>query len=544
MMFLEAKKLLATLRDAEKIPFMMCMSGTSDLLEFYLRAHAAKKGVEAKINTLTFGTMAQHLFTESTSLEIFLLLPWDLAPECDWRSGISKSKVDLNTILARADDIIAKFANRKLARLAYLPAPIPPVYAAWDDNVRLNTELTNLALKQGATLLSKDFFSLTAYLSNGSPLDGTSVSTVASILIDLLLTPSSENFKLVATDADNTLWAGIVGEDGVNGVSAEPQDCSFKHFIYQMFLLRLKSAGILLALVSRNDEDLVRAVLDKESMPLANEDFVAVCSGYGAKSGYIRDLASDLNLSTDSIVFIDDNLVELAEVSSSIPEITCQAFPKKEEDLPVFLDKLAKLFDRKTVTDEDMKRTEMYNRRAQTLSQQKNKGNGLESFLKDLDMILTVHNRTNGDWKRAHQLINKTNQFNMNGRRIDEAEINNILNEGGQIFTASLEDRTGSHGEILACLIDRTGRVHSFVMSCRVFQRRVENTFLLWLLNYWNGPPLLFVFSPTTRNEPFRNFISNRAFSNVGDCWTIDPIVFSSIHADDALLFKVNENIS
>jgi FkbH-like protein len=539
MKFLEAKKLLAAMQNAEKLPFLLCMSGTSDQLELYLRAHAARNCVDAQVSVLPFGTLGQHLLSEAIGSEVFLLVPWDLAPECDWRSGMSGGLVDANVILDRAEQVANLLSKRKRARLAYLQAPIPPLCIAMSDNVRLATELTALAAKHGAALLSSDHFSLATYLASGSPLAGGALSPVAENLVDLLLMPHSGNCKVVVTDADNTLWAGLVAEDGVDTVSAEPYGRGFRHFIYQGFLLKLKAAGILLAVVSRNDEDMVRAALSTGRMPLKNEDFVVIRAGYGAKSDHLLALAESLNLGTDSIVFIDDNPVELAEVASAIEGITCQAFPTKDEDLPVFLDLMARLFDRSNVTAEDAERTEMYLRRM--ASQPPAEGVGLERFLKDLRMILKLRDRTNDDWQRAHQLINKTNQFNLNGRRIDESQVAAVLAEGGKMFTATLEDRTGSHGEIMACLIDRNGRVQALVMSCRVFQRRVEYAFLSWVLDFWKGPTLTFAYSATERNEPIRNFLDDFAFSDAGEYLILDSEVFATAHASDISLFTILE---
>ncbi len=540
MTFLEAKKLLASMQHVEKLSFLMGMSGNPDQLELYLRAHAARTGFDAQIEVLPFGTLGQHLFSEVAGAELFLLLPWDLAPECDWRSGMNNSVWDVDAILARANQVADLLAKRKQARLAYLPAPIPPLCFAWSDNVRLATELTALAVKNGATLLSQNHFSLASYLANGSPMAGGTLSPVAEVLVDILLLPPVGTFKVVATDADNTLWSGLVGEDGVDAVSAEPHGRAFRHFVYQGFLKKLKAAGILLATISRNDEDMVRAAFDAGRMPLKLEDFVAIRAGYGSKSDHLRALAESLNLGTDSIVFIDDNPVELAEVASAMVGVTCQAFPTKDQDLPAFLDRLAILFDRRSLTVEDTERTEMYRRRV--VAKLPTGGEGLMDFLKDLRMVLTLRDRTKDDWKRAHQLINKTNQFNLNGRRMDEFQVASVLSEGGRIFTAMLDDRTGSHGEILACLVDRHGRVQSLVMSCRVFQRRVEYAFLLWLLGHWQGPALSFEFSATKRNEPFRNFLADSAFADDGECWSLDGTVFTCAHAADLLLFTIRNH--
>jgi FkbH-like protein len=181
----------------------------------------------------------------------------------------------------------------------------------------------------------------------------------------------------------------------------------------------------------------------------------------------------------------------------------------------------------------------MYRRRL--ISPPPRDSESLVNFLKSLEMVLKVRNRTGGEIARAHQLINKTNQFNLNGIRLEESDLRAVLDGGGRIITATLEDRTGNHGEILACLIDASGLVRSFVMSCRVFERRVEFAFLVWLLNHWDGPPLHFTFEATERNEPIRRFLKDRAFAPGSMGWSVNSSLFVADHSEDVDLFSVQE---
>ena len=540
MTFLEARKWLLASKGGAPLPFLLAMSGTSDALLLYLGAHAARLGLSAQPVVLPFGTLAQHLFTEPADglQELFLLLPWDLAPECDWRSGLRPGEPD--AILARAEQVAALLAKRPRASLAYLPAPIPPMCASQVDNRRVAAELLALATRLGAQIIGSEAFSLATYLANGCPMDGSWLSRVAQRLIEHFIAPPPGAFKLLATDADNTLWAGVVGEDGINAVSAEPQGRAFRHFIYQGFLRRLKAAGVLLAVVSRNDEDMVRAPLASTRMPLTPDDFVAVCAGYGTKSDSVLRLAKSLNIGLDAIAFVDDNPVELAEVAAALPRIACIPFPSVDDALPTFLEHLSSLFDRSHTTAEDAERTEMYRRRQAAIPPSEEEG--LMGFLKGLDMVLTLSERSEGDWTRAHQLINKTNQFNLNGERLSETALAGLLAEGARLFTATLEDRTGSHGEILACLIESSGRVRALVMSCRVFQRRVEYAFLSWLLGLWEGPPLRFAFAVTERNEPVRHFLADPAFTAGAMACSVDGARFVAAHANDLALFTLRES--
>ncbi|MEQ1693768.1 MAG: hypothetical protein ABMA00_20940, partial [Gemmatimonas sp.] len=164
-------------------------------------------------------------------------------------------------------------------------------------------------------------------------------------------------------------------------------------------------------------------------------------------------------------------------------------------------------------------------------------GADLTAFLRGLTMSLTIHDRSAGDRTRAVQLINKTNQFNLNGRRVTDDEVAAILDGGGRLYTCTLSDRTGTHGEILACLIDHAGVVRSLVMSCRVFQRRVEYAFFAWLGDR-PGAPNRLEFVSTPRNEPIHQFLEDASFASSSDGMTaMDAREFAQAHAADLTLF-------
>jgi FkbH-like protein len=274
-------------------------------------------------------------------------------------------------------------------------------------------------------------------------------------------------------------------------------------------------------------------------MALREDDFVAIIASYHAKSAQIAALAQQLNLGLDAFVYVDDNPVELAEIGSALPQVTTLAFPDREEGLPEFLLRLSALFARETVTPEDRERTELYRRRAYGIAPSTAQGADLTQFLAGLEMQLVLHDRSQGDRTRAVQLINKTNQFNANGRRWTDEEVAALLTRGGRLFTASLQDRTGSHGEILACLIGPDHTMEALVMSCRVFQRRVEYGFLLALgaREVW---PTAVRFTPTERNEPFRQFLADPAFDHgSNDIRPFDGRDFARRHQDTLRLFEV-----
>lgn len=540
MNFLEAHKLVKGFTGGEDLHFLLAASGTVEPLDLYLKAHAARRSRALLYRTLPFNTMAQWSFSQpqAGASEVALMLPWDFVPEADWRSGVPATTVDMTTLKERASALAERLRSRPNLRVIYLPAAIPPLFPDHHQDGELAIWLLELTQSLGAIQLPRDAFALGSYLGSGTPVAAASMSAVADAIVEAA-NRSEAVGKVLVTDLDQVMWAGVIGEDGPDGIECAPEGRGYRHFLYQTVLAKLEREGILLAAVSKNDPDLAAAPFRNGSTVLKESQFVSLLASYNAKSAQISALAERLNLGLDSFVFVDDNPVELAEVTAALPMVRCIRFPETEDEMPAFLRELGIPFSRRVVTDEDRQRTEMYRRRLDGLVPESASGSDLTAFLQALEMRLEIRDRSAGDRTRAVQLINKTNQFNLNGRRIADSEVGQILAAGGRLFTAALEDRNGSHGEILACLLDATGMVRSLVMSCRVMQRRVEYAFLAWLAQGEN-PPHTLEFRATNRNSPFRTFLEDRAFSiGDGEGFEFAPDLFMEDHLDDLGLFEV-----
>jgi FkbH-like protein len=543
MNFLEAHKLVTSFAGGPPLPFLLAMSGTPDKLDLFLRAAAAHRGRSAAPRTLSFNTLAQHLLAEprAEEPEVFVLLPWDFVPEADWRSGFPTATLDAEDLRRRAQATADQIARRRAAGVLYVPVPLPPLFADPAQTANLERWLLGLVGGLGAHILPVETFSLGSYLSNGSPFAGTQLGTVAESIVACVTKAVVEPRKVLVTDLDNVMWHGVIGEDGLEGIHYGSEGVGFRHFLYQTFLAKLKREGTLLAAVSRNDEELANGPFRSGRMSLGTDDFVVIVASYNAKSAQIKQIAEQLNLGLDAFVFVDDNPIEVAEVSTALPATTVVQFPPSDDALPQFFQQLAALFPRTTVTSEDAERTEMYRRRLEGMVPTDAAGTDLTAFLRDLQMSLVIHDRSQGDRTRAVQLINKTNQFNVNGRRVTDEEVGAILAAGGWLYTASLTDRTGSHGEIFAALIDAEHVMRSLVMSCRVFQRRVEFAFFAWLAGEGAAPRGL-DFVKTPRNEPVQQFLRDPIFSGArtdAEIVQFDPAAFVRAHRADLELFSL-----
>jgi FkbH-like protein len=521
--FLEAAKLVKNFTSERKEHFLFAVSGTADQIVLYLKANAARRGVEAEVSTLPFGTLDQFTFNGSSEgEELFLLTSMDLVPAGDWRSGFPNSTANEQALLEEAGAFVARILSRPHVKIAYLPTPLLPIFPNDQAQANFEAELSELVRTAGACILPPELFSLGSYFATGAAVNGAHASEVAEIIENFREARPPGSCKVLVTDLDNVVWSGVVAEDGEEGISAHPDGVGYMHYVYQSYLLALKNRGILIAVVSRNDLEIAVKPFKTETMPLKEEDFIAFIASYNAKSAQIKALAKQLNLGLEAFVFIDDNPVEIAEVSTALPEVICLQFPKSSDQIPALFSDISRLVRRDEITDEDRNRSELYQRRFKAMAPENSGGADLHEFLRSLNMTLEINEKNEDNFERAAQLINKTNQFNLNGKRFTTTEIGKFLSVGGRLITGTLSDRTGNHGEIICCLIDDKNWINSWVMSCRVFERRLEYAFLQWLAEN-TGPQLTLMHVPTDRNLPIQKFLEDSNFAKrPDDNFTLD----------------------
>ncbi|HEY0964059.1 MAG TPA: amino acid adenylation domain-containing protein [Pseudomonadales bacterium] len=280
--------------------------------------------------------------------------------------------------------------------------------------------------------------------------------------------------KVYVVDADDTLWGGIVGEEGAQGVRLEPA-----HLHLQESLLRARAAGALICIATKNNEDDVRAVFQQRTMPLRWEHLTRVCAGWGPKSESVRKLAVDLSLGLDSFVFIDDSPLECEEVLAACPGVLAIQLPPAQER-EAFLAHLW-LLDAKAATREDAARAQMYAEESQRSIARAATGSYAE-FLAALDIRVEMGRVRPDDLARVAQLSQRTNQFNTSGVRYSETELQALLQEPDtDLRCVRVGDKYGAYGLTGAIFIRRgpdAWTVFGFMLSCRVLGRGVEHTIL------------------------------------------------------------------
>ena len=334
-------------------------------------------------------------------------------------------------------------------------------------------------------------------------------------------------FKVLALDLDQTLWRGVLGEDGVEGIELTPG-----HRRLQEVAKAARAGGMLLALVTKNNlEDVKEAFRVRTDLPLQWDDFVAVEAGWQPKSESLQALSRGLKLGLDSFVFLDDSSLECAEVRSALPEVLILQVPGDEEAIGSFAAQLWPA-DVATASVEDQQRSELYrvesHRQAARAS-----SSGLKDFVRQLELELEIVTVNEANLERAAQLTQRTNQFNASGRRRSPAEIREYLTPPGHGgFLLEVKDRFGQYGLTGLVLFKDEGEsrtVDTLLLSCRVLGRGVEYELLRSLAREAaeRGRKVVRVtFARTAKNAPAEQFLRACAGREESDTAGVTAFVF------------------
>jgi FkbH-like protein len=320
--------------------------------------------------------------------------------------------------------------------------------------------------------------------------------------------------KCLVLDLDNTLWGGVLGEDGPEGIAIGQEGIGLAFREFQLAILALAQRGVVLAVASKNNPDDVFEIFDHHpEMVLRRRDFACMEIHWSPKSESLPRIAQQLNLGLDSFVFWDDEPREREVVRSQHPSVLVPEVPADPSDYARALLNL-EYFDVLNLTDEDRQRGEMYRQEADrqqwlTVAPTSDLG----EFYRSLNMQVTINRPDAYAMARFAQLTQRTNQFNFTTRRYSEGDIRAKLNDPAYaLYTIGLEDRFGKLGVIGAAIVERQTdkwRLDTFLMSCRALGRGVEDAFLATLVAdaAEAGATLHGTFIPTKKNPPARQFL-------------------------------------
>lgn len=329
--------------------------------------------------------------------------------------------------------------------------------------------------------------------------------------------------KVLVLDCDNTLWGGVVGEEGPNGIHLDPFEYPGRCFYdFHKSILNLVEHGVIVALCSKNNEPDVFEVIDSHPNCLIRRSHLAGWRvNWTDKASNIAALATELNLGLDSFVFVDDSSVECDLVKTRLPEVTVIQAPASFYDLPRLLYRDG-LFDTLAVSSEDAARTASYVAERGRVEAQSSFGSP-DEYLASLDLKAIIHEATESELPRVAQLLSKTNQFNLTTRRHSESLVREFAaSPDAAVYTLAASDRFGDLG-IVGVLIARrdgsAGVIDSLLMSCRALGRKLEIAFVdhcltaleeRWQVREWRAEYL-----PTKKNGQVAEFYDSLGFSRV-----------------------------
>ena len=378
-----------------------------------------------------------------------------------------------------------------------------------------------------ATLGREHFYSAKAWYFGSLPYSLAGENALAREIVRIENAVHGKRKKCLVLDLDNTLWGGVIGEDGIEGISLARTGLGSQYRDAQRVVKELSAQGVLLAVSSKNNpEDALLPFREHPDIVLHEEDFVAFAANWDPKPANIAAIAQKLNIGIDSLVFIDDNPLEREAVKAALPEVAVPEFPRDSSRLPEFMDEVARTyFTALRIENEDRGKTAMYRAEAQRENKRRS-SLSLDGYLASLEMKLDLHRLRPEEAARAAQLTQKTNQFNLTTRRYTEADIASMMeNDAFRLWIGTLEDRFGDYGRVVFAIIrieDTDAFVDTFLMSCRVMGRGVEETALSRIEKLLEAEEIATVrgeYIATPKNAPAQDFWPRMGYLPEGDRW-------------------------
>lgn len=523
--------------DEATYPVLLACGFTPLHLETFLAAYLQKalQGRRVKVGSGLYGdlvgTLERNLPPDTLGVAIAIEWP-DLDARLGYRVlggwGISQEEEiaqQVQASLERLGGAIERIGRSVPVAVSLPTIPLPPIshrpyceagHFELEIQARLAAFALQLAASERISIVNDQKLEerspsgtrhdLKAELLTGHPYSISHSEAVGAALAQLLAPPAPK--KGIITDLDDTLWQGLVGEIGPEAVAWDLDNHALLHGLYQQTLAALADQGTLLAVASKNEPESVELALRRADIRLNRDKIYPLEVHWKPKSESVGRILKTWNIGADSVVFVDDNAMELAEVKAAWPEIDCLLFPKDDHAATLALFRtLRDLFGKRTVGDEDRLRAESI-RSTAGFREEYVQGPQQDQFLSQAAGVLTVQFNPQSPDPRVLELVNKTNQFNLNGARYTDAEWRQQIDAPGSfLWLVSYEDKFGPLGKIAVLAGFRDGQtlnLQTWVMSCRAFSRRIEHGCLDLLFSHFEVEEVRFNFNATPKNGPLQ----------------------------------------
>ena len=505
-----------------------------DILEYYLRI----EGISPNINVGDYDNIVQDSlkYRNSNTVIIFwelVNITNDLYKEIDFYNKekfnqlIQKIKLELDLVFKNLKQtqlvLFNKFSTSYFSLYNLNKTPLDELNKILNqylvENIPNNFKLVEIGkifLKTGIknSIEIRNFYLTKALYS---------VDFYKSYSIQIrpyILSLKGQSKKVLIFDCDNTLWDGILGEDGFDNIEMSSNSIKGKIFNeVQKIALKLNNKRVILGLCSKNNMEDVEEVLNSHpDMIIKNQNLSIKKINWNNKASNLKEIADELNVGLDSIVFVDDSLFEINLIKSSLPEVTTIKVPEAIHDYPNLLRENINLFYNLYSTEEDLRKAKLYsqeNKRKKIKIEFKN----IEDYISSLELKITVAENDALNISRLAQLTQKTNQFNLTTKRYSEVDIETFLKDPEKvIYSVSTEDKYGSYGTIgLVILIIKENKaiIDTFLMSCRILGRKIEFVLMDFIINKLKTKNITTIkaeYIKTKKNHHVETFYKNCSF--------------------------------
>jgi FkbH-like protein len=556
------KTIVSSSAELRPVRIALMGNGTLNFLADTLRLWMGLEGYAAEIYQCAYGSFRQEILDKQSIFHAFEPdIVWLLAGERDANFGNIAPGADTATCEAAVSSIAGEWRqlwklirkNRPVRIIqCNLEEPLSRVFGHYEAAVQwsrsglihaLNAKLADCALWDQVTVFDLNYVAAVFGLArwrdarqwhqSKHPFSPDAYGMVAHHFARLVASMLGNSRKCIVVDLDNTLWGGVVGDEGIEGIQLGDGPAGEAFAAFQDYLKMLLDRGILLAVCSKNE----RAVAEEPfrshpSMRLKLEDISCFRANWENKADNLRQIAKTLNIGLDALVFVDDNPTERELVRSQLPEVSVVALPEDPSDYSVAL-AASCFFETISFSREDAARGQLYRENAlRDISMQA--AADLNSFLRDLDMVAESGAPDRFRLPRMAQLLAKTNQFHLTTTRYCEAELLELAqNPDLWVRWFSLRDRFGDHGLISVAILRREDdalAVDTWAMSCRVFNRGMEEFILLEMLDAARAlsvARLIGRYKPTAKNGPVADLYQRLGFSmeatdETGSRWVLN----------------------
>jgi FkbH-like protein len=518
-----------------------------------LRASAFLGGLDLTVQIGDFNAYAQEILDEGSPLygfepDVVLLAVQaeDVTPELwDGFADLDSDDVitEINRVASLYEQLVRAFRSRSSAHLVIhsLLEPPAPSLGILDTQlqhgqlaaIRKVNDAISAVTYETADVYVLDYSSLVKrrgsvawhdqrnWLTSRLPIAASELIAFAEEWIRFLHPLTGKICKALAVDLDNTLWGGVLGEDGIEGIQLNDEYPGAGYRSLQRVMLDLIRRGVVLAICSKNNHDeAVDALQNHPGMLLHLHDFASLRINWKDKATNLREIAQELNVGIDSLAFLDDNSIECAWVQAQLPEVTVIELSSDPMKHAATL-RAAPVFERLSLTEEDRVRSRLYADQRQR-NELAESTTSLEDFYRSLGMVVEIEAVNSKTLARASQLTQKTNQFNLTTRRYTEQQLTELVSsDDSNIYTVRVRDRFGDNG-IVGVAIIRYGQeaceIDSFLLSCRVIGRTIETAVLATIAEQAraaNIQKLVGHYVPTSKNAPAQDFYHSHGFTQI-----------------------------